>query len=387
MVTKKKELELTILMPCLNEVKTLGICIKKAQMFLDNNKISGEVLIADNGSTDGSIELAENLGARVVHITVKGYGSALNGGIYEAKGKYVIMGDADDSYNFSELSTFVQKLRDGYDLVMGNRFKGGIANGAMPFLHRYLGNPVLTKIGQIFFKIECGDFHCGLRGFKRDSIINLDLHTTGMEFASEMVIKAAINKLKIAEVPTSLSKDGRDRPPHLRTWRDGWRHLRFMLLYCPNWLFLYPGISLIILGLIVGGIIVSGPLKIGDITFDIHTLLITSLVITIGFQSTAFSLLAKVFAITNKLLPYNERFMRLFKYYSLELGILVGILLLVIGLVGVVYSVFIWGESSFGILNSSMMMRLLIPAVTLMSLGVQTIMFSFLFSLLGLRTK
>ncbi|MFA5792102.1 MAG: glycosyltransferase family 2 protein [Candidatus Paceibacterota bacterium] len=387
MMEIKNNLELTILMPCLNESKTIGTCIHKAQKFLTTKNVWGEILIADNGSTDGSIEIAQNLGARVVHVPFKGYGNALIGGINAAQGKYIIMGDADDSYNFENLSAFVDKLREGYDLVMGNRFKGGIEKDAMPFLHRYLGNPVLTKIGQIFFKIKCGDFHCGLRGFRRDSIIGLDLHTMGMEFASEMVIKSAINNLKITEVPTTLSKDGRDRPPHLRTWRDGWRHLRFMLLYSPNWLFLYPGIILSCIGIIIGGLIISGPVKVGNITFDIHTLLVASLIITIGFQSASFSLLAKVFAITNQLLPPNDRFMRLFKYYSLELGLLIGFILLIIGSGGIIYSVFIWGESSFGVLNSSKIMRLLIPAVTLMSLGIQTILFSFLFSLLGMKRK
>lgn len=387
MVEIKDNIELTILMPCLNEVKTIGTCIQKAQKYLAGDLVTGEILVADNGSTDGSIDLAKSLGARVVNITSKGYGSALIGGINAAKGKYIIMGDADDSYDFENLYAFVKELRNGYDLVMGNRFTGGIKKGAMPFLHRYLGNPVLTKIGQIFFKIKCGDFHCGLRGFNKSSIQKLDLHTTGMEFASELVIKSSLNKFKITEVPTTLSKDGRDRPPHLRTWRDGWRHLRFMLLYSPNWLFFYPGIMLFILGVIIGSIIVTGPVKVGNITFDIHTLLVASLIITIGYQSAAFSLLAKVFAITNDLLPSSERFMKLFKYYSLELGILVGIILLIVGLTGIIYSVLVWGESSFGVLNSSKMMRLLIPAVTLMSLGIQTIMFSFLFSLLGLKRK
>src|SRR4026208_2626990 len=241
--------ELSILMPCLNEAETLATCIKKAQKALESLNVRGEVVIADNGSTDGSPEIAASLGARVVHVAEKGYGSALLGGLNAARGKYIIMGDADDSYDFTNLGPFLEKLRAGYDLVMGNRFKGGIAPPAMPPLHKYLGNPVLTGIGRLFFRSPCGDFHCGLRGFKKEAVMNLDLRTTGMEFASEMVVKATLHKMRITEVPTTLSPDGRSRAPHLRSWRDGWRHLRFLFLYSPRWLFLYPGLLLILIGL------------------------------------------------------------------------------------------------------------------------------------------
>lgn len=379
--------ELTILMPCLNEANSLKICIDKGKKFLAENHINGEVLVTDNGSTDGSQQIAVENGARVANVAVKGYGSALMGGIRAARGKYVIMGDADDSYNFSNLAPFVEKLRQGYDLVMGNRFRGGIEEGAMPFLHKYLGNPVLSKIGRIFFDIKIGDFHCGLRGFNRESISALDLNTTGMEFASEMVIKSSLNQLKMTEVPTTLSRDKRDRPPHLRTWRDGWRHLRFMLLYSPNWLFLYPGMAMMVLGLLAAVLIFQGPQTIGRITFDIHTLLVASLVIMIGYQSVTFSLLGKVFAVTEGFLPANSRFLNLFKTFNLEKGLLSGMILLLTGFGFLAYSVSLWEQTAFGDLNSAVVMRYLIPSVTLLSLGMQTVLTSFLFSLLGMKRK
>ncbi|MFM8269939.1 MAG: glycosyltransferase family 2 protein, partial [Pseudomonadota bacterium] len=285
--------ELSILMPCLNEAETLGSCIKKALLFLHHHQINGEVIVADNGSTDGSQEIARNLGARVVDIKEKGYGAALSGGIRESRGQYVIMGDSDDSYDFSNLMPFVAQLRRGYDLVLGNRFQGGIEKGAMPFLHRYLGNPVLSNIGKIFFGSPCGDFHCGLRGFSKESIKRLNLVTQGMEFASEMVVKATLHQLKIAEVPTTLAPDGRSRPPHLRTWRDGWRHLKFLLLYCPRWLFLYPGMVLSTLGVIFFVFILKGPLQIGHVTFDVHTLIYAASAIVVGFQAMIYAIFAE----------------------------------------------------------------------------------------------
>src|ERR1700677_3068341 len=259
-------------MPCLNEAETLATCVRKAIGFLTESGIDGEVLIADNGSTDGSQQLAEAGGARVVNITEKGYGNALMGGIVAARGKYVIMGDSDDSYDFTNLMPFVDELRKGADLVMGNRFKGGIAPGAMPPLHRYLGNPVLSFVGRVFFRSKIGDFHCGLRGFSRDAIMALNLQATGMEFASEMVVKATLARQHITEVPTTLAKDGRSRPPHLHTWRDGWRHLRFLLLFSPRWLFFVPGLALLIAGLVIGAIVAPHPFSIGGVTFDVDTL-------------------------------------------------------------------------------------------------------------------
>src|SRR4026208_1307831 len=306
--------ELSILMPCLNEAETLATCIKKAQKALDDLNVHGEVVIADNGSTDGSPEIAAVLGARVIHVAEKGYGSALLGGIEAARGKYFIMGDADDSYDFTNLGPFLEKLRDGYDLVMGNRFKGGIAPPAMPPLHKYLGNPVLTGIGRLFFRSPCGDFHCGLRGFSKAAIQRLDLRTTGMEFARETVVKASLHGLRITEVPTTLSVDGRQRPPHLRSWRDGWRHLRFLLLYSPRWLFLYPGLLLMLLGAAVSGWLLVGPRVIDGITLDVHTFLYAAMAVIIGYQTVIFAIFTKVFAITEGLLPENPRLTMLFRH-------------------------------------------------------------------------
>src|ERR1700761_8487272 len=285
--------ELSILMPCLNEAETLGQCLAKAQGFLRRTGIRGEVIVADNGSTDGSQTIAASNGARVVAIKERGYGSALIGGIRAARGTYVIMGDSDDSYDFSNLDQFVEKLRAGYEMVMGNRFLGGIMPGAMPPLHRYLGNPVLSTIGRVFFRSPCSDFHCGLRGFRRDAILRLDLQAPGMEFASEMVVKATINKLRFAEVPIKLHPDGRSRPPHLRSWRDGWRHLRFLLLFSPRSLFLYPGFIMFAAGLLAMAWLLPGSRTVGGVTFDIHTLLYAAMLVAIGFQSMFFWAFAK----------------------------------------------------------------------------------------------
>src|SRR5690349_6704397 len=310
-------IELSILMPCLNEAETLATCIKKAQKALEDLNVDGEVVVADNGSTDGSPDIAASLGARVVHVAEKGYGSALLGGIKAARGKYIIMGDADDSYDFTNLGPFLEKLRAGYELVMGNRFKGGIAPRAMPPLHKYLGNPVLTGIGRVFFRSPCGDFHCGLRGFSKAAIQRLDLRTRGMEFASETVVKASLHGLRITEVPTTLSVDGRSRPPHLNTWRDGWRHLRFLLLYSPRWLFLYPGLLLMLVGAVVSGWLLVGPRVVDGITFDIHTFLYAAMAIVIGYQTVIFAIFTKVFAITEGLLPEDPRLKTLFRYIKI----------------------------------------------------------------------
>ncbi|MBD2178015.1 glycosyltransferase family 2 protein [Pseudanabaena sp. FACHB-1998] len=366
-------------MPCLNEAETLATCIQKAQNYFIQNHINGEVLIADNGSNDGSQEIATQLGARVVHIKEKGYGSALQGGIAAARGDYIIMGDADDSYDFSDLTLFIDELQKGYDLVMGNRFKGGIKKGAMPPLHRYLGNPVLTWIGRLFFTSPCGDFHCGLRGFRKDAIESLDLRTTGMEFASEMVVKASLHKMKMTEVPIILYPDGRSRPPHLRSWRDGWRHLRFLLLFSPKWLFFYPGIFLIILGLIATIILLS--------SVKVHSLIYSTTAIIIGFQVVAFSMFTKAFAISEGLIPEDIRLIRLLRYFSLEKGLIIGILVLLVGIFGSVYALKIWELSSFGSLNPSETMRIVIPSVTCLALGFQVIFSSFFLSVLGLKRR
>lgn len=379
--------EVSIVMPCLNEAETLQACIEKARRALSDDNIIGEIIVADNGSTDGSQALAAKLGARVIDVKAKGYGNALMGGIAAARGKYVIMGDADDSYDFSNLRPFIEQLRQGYDLVMGNRFKGGIKPGAMSPTHRYLGNPVLTAIGRLFFHSPCGDFHCGLRGFSKAAITELDLRTTGMEFASEMVVKATLHKMRIAEVPTSLSPDGRSRPPHLQTWRDGWRHLRFLLLYSPRWLFLYPGALLMLAGLVTGLWLWPGPRKIGNVTFDVHTLVYASMAILVGFQAIAFAVFTKVFAISEGLLPEDPRLNKLFRWVTLEVGLIVGGLVMLIGVAGSVYALDIWGQRSFGPLDPSQTLRTVIPAVTCLTLGCQIIFSSFFLSVLGLRLR
>ncbi|MEG3955856.1 glycosyltransferase family 2 protein [Microcoleus sp. herbarium2] len=385
--SREYTLELSILMPCLNEAETLEICIEKAQKSLRELDIAGEVIIADNGSTDCSQDIATRMGARVVPVVVKGYGSALMGGIMAARGVYIIMGDADDSYDFSNLGPFVEKLRGGWDLVMGNRFQGGIKPGAMPPLHKYLGNPVLTWVGQLFFSSPAGDFHCGLRGFRRDSILKLELQTTGMEFASEMVVKASLYKLGITEVPTVLSPDGRSRPPHLRTWRDGWRHLRFLLLYSPRWLFLYPGAALMILGLIIVVWLLPGTQKIGSISFDVHTLLYGAIAIIIGFQAVTFAFFTKVFAISEKLLPEDPKLNKIFRYVTLETGLIVGVALILIGIVGSSLSLTIWSETAFGSLDPSKALRLIIPSLTCLTLGLQMVLSSFFLSVLSLKRR
>lgn len=380
-------LEVSIVMPCLNEVETLAACIEKAHRSLRENNISGEIIVADNGSNDGSQTLAADLGARVIQVEAKGYGNALMGGIAAARGKYVIMGDADDSYDFSSLLPFIERLREGYDLVMGNRFRGGIKPGAMSVSHRYLGNPVLTAIGRLFFKSPCRDFHCGLRGFSRAAVMELDLRTTGMEFASEMVVKATLHRMRIAEVPTTLSPDGRNRPPHLQTWRDGWRHLRFLLLYSPRWLFLYPGALLILAGLATGAWLLPGPRTIGGVTLDVHTLLYAAMAILVGFQAITFAVFTKVFAISEGLLPEDPRLNKLFRWVTLEVGLIVGGLVMLIGIAGSIYALGLWEERSFGALNPTQTLRTVIPAVTCLTLGCQIIFSSFFLSVLGLRRK
>jgi len=378
-------IEVSVVMPCLNEAETLPTCIKKAKKALNQLGIHGEIIIADNGSSDGSPEIAANLDARVIHVAEKGYGSALMGGIKAARGKYIIMGDADDSYDFTNLGPFVEKLRAGYDLVMGNRFKGGIAPNAMSPLHRYLGNPVLTGIGRLFFHSPCGDFHCGLRGFNKSAIQSLNLRTTGMEFASETVVKASLHRLRIAEVPTTLSVDGRNRPPHLRSWRDGWRHLRFLLLFSPRWLFLYPGLLLMLIGAVASGWLLVGPRVVDGVTLDVHTFLYAAMAIIIGYQTVIFAIFTKVFGITEGLLPEDPRLTSMFRYIRLESGILVGTLLLVAGIALSIFALSFWSATSFGPLDPSRTLRLVIPAVTLIALGLQTVLSSFFLSILGLE--
>ncbi|MCX7384108.1 MAG: glycosyltransferase family 2 protein [Alphaproteobacteria bacterium] len=378
-------LELTILMPCLNEAETLAVCIDKAQAFLARSGIAGEVVIGDNGSTDGSQDIARAHGARVVDVAERGYGSALIGGIRAARGRYVIMADSDDSYDFSALDPFVAKLREGFVLVMGNRFKGGIMPGAMPKLHRYLGNPVLTFIGRLFFRSPCGDFHCGLRGFDRAAILALDLQAPGMEFASEMVVKATLKGVSIAEVPTILHPDGRSRPPHLRSWRDGWRHLRFLLLYSPSWLFLYPGLALFIAGVWGMAWLLPGGRQIGSVTLDIHSLLYAAVFVLVGAQSAIFWLFAKQYGMREGMLPDDKDFRALVARITLERGLVLGALLVVAGIGLGVAAVSGWGAAGFGNLSPASTMRAVIPSATLILLGFQIAYGSFFISVLEIR--
>jgi glycosyltransferase involved in cell wall biosynthesis len=370
-------IELTILMPCLNEAETLAVCIEKAHGFLERTGIDGEVLISDNGSTDGSQAIAEGLGARVSAAARRGYGAALTNGIDAARGRYVIMGDADDSYDFTSLDPFVERLRDGADLVMGNRFKGGIAPGAMPPLHKYLGNPVLSRIGQLFFRPNIGDFHCGLRGFNRARIQELDLQTTGMEFASEMVVKASLARYRIDEVPTTLKKDGRSRPPHLRSWHDGWRHLRFMLLFAPRWLFVYPGLVAFFLGALTVAVLAFGGVQIAGIGFDVTTMVYASALCVLGYQSLLFFWLTKLYATQEGFLPTSPRYRAIVAKWSAERGLLAGVALFVLGVIVGIVQVVRWGSMDFGAQDAAEAVRIAIPSSLGIILGFQTIMMSF----------
>jgi glycosyltransferase involved in cell wall biosynthesis len=380
-----KSCELTILMPCLDEAETIGRCVGKARAFLAQSGVAGEVLIADNGSTDGSQAIAESLGARVVPIASRGYGNALIGGIRAARGRFVIMGDSDNSYDFSALGGFVEKLREGYQLVMGNRFLGGILPGAMPPLHRYLGNPVLTTIGRLFFRSPCGDFHCGLRGFDRDAILALDLQAPGMEFASEMVVKATTCKLRITEVPTTLAPDGRSRPPHLRSWRDGWRHLRFLLLFSPRGLFLYPGAVVFSIGALAMLRLLVSPVFIGSVSFDINTLLYASAATVIGWQSMIFWVCAKIHGAREGIVPLDPGFERALGHVTLERALLASLAVFVLGLLIAIGSLVVWGGTDFHALDPSRSMRLVIPAVTAMLLAVQSAYGAMFVALLQVR--
>jgi hypothetical protein len=379
------ELELTILMPCLNEAETVATCVRKARDFLKRAGVVGEVLVADNGSSDGSQDLAREAGARVVQIAAKGYGSALSGGIEAARGRFVIMGDADDSYDFSRLDPFLDSLRAGNTMVIGHRFRGGIRPGAMPWLHRYIGNPVLSFLGRLFFSCRIGDFHCGLRGFDRSAALALALRAPGMEFASEMIVKAALARWKIAEVPTVLSPDGRSRPPHLRSWRDGWRHLRFLLMMSPRWLLLYPGVSLIAVGIAAEIAILRQPVIIHGVRFDIHTMLYAAGAIILGLQLVLFSLIGRTVGVLKKLLPMTRTLAAFLRVFTLERGVMAGVALGLLGIALAVYSVLDWAHAGLGALDPVTMMRLAIPSVTLMLAGGEVLFASFLLGLIDVR--
>jgi glycosyltransferase involved in cell wall biosynthesis len=371
-------------MPCLNEAETLAACIQKAQSAIEKDGLSAEIIVADNGSTDGSQAIAKELGARLVPVERKGYGSALIGGIQAARGEFVIMGDADDSYDFTAIAPLIARLRDGCDLVVGNRFLGGIEPGAMPWSHRWIGNPVLTFISRVFFHTPVGDAHCGLRGFRKDAFERMKLRATGMEFASEMVIKASLKGMKIAEVPVSLRPDGRSRPPHLRTWRDGWRHLRFMLLFSPRWLFLYPGLALFVVGVVMSALLLAGPLHVAGVRLDVHTLLVAGFLALIGYQLVLFAVFTKIFAVRTGFHPPHPMLEAVFRYVTLEVGLATGSLMVLTGFVGLVLAVASWGSVGFGNLDPSLTMREVIPAVVLLALGTQTVFASFFISILSI---
>ncbi|BAR54402.1 glycosyltransferase involved in cell wall biosynthesis [Bradyrhizobium diazoefficiens] len=384
-----KDCELTILMPCLNEAVTLARCIKKAQAFLKGSNVAGEVLIADNGSTDGSQAIAMSLGARVVSAPVRGYGAALIEGIETARGRFVVMGDSDDSYDFSALEPFVAELRAGADLVMGNRFKGGIKPGAMPWLHRYVGNPVLTALGRWFFNSDCGDFHCGLRGFNRAAILRLDLQASGMEFASEMVVKATVHGLRVAEVPVTLWPDGRTRAPHLRSWRDGWRHLRFLLLFSPRSLFFLPGAMLAVIGLAGLVWLLPEARAIGGLRLDIHTLLYAALALVVGIQSMLFWLFAKIYGAREGIVQPDSRpfFQAIIRATRLEWMLIAAGILLLVGLALAVLAMGIWSQFGFGELNPELTMRLVIPSATAVLLAFNLAYSGFFVSILQIRSR
>lgn len=382
-----QQLELTILMPCLDEAETIATCVTKASEFLTKYQISGEVLIADNGSTDGSIAIATGLGARVVQVPERGYGSALGHGISASKGRFVIMGDADDSYDFANLMPFVDALRSGTHLVMGNRFRGGIAPEAMPVLHRYLGNPVLSFLGRLFYRTGIGDFHCGLRGFSRSAVLELGLSTTGMEFASEMVVKASLAKLRIAEVPTTLKPDGRSRAPHLRTWRDGWRHLRFLLLHSPRWLFLIPGLLLASISLVAMLAIGTHDLAVAGLSLDIHTMSYAGAGIILGVQMVLFAVLTRVLGTHNGWLPESAFTQRVLAGTTLEKCLIAAAFLFSTGLAMSVYAVYVWGTHEFGPLDPSVTMRWVLPSVTAMAVGGELGLAAFLLEAVRLPAK
>ncbi len=377
-------LEVSIVMPCLNEAETLATCIQGAQRALGKAGLKGEVIVADNGSTDGSMVIARELGARVVEVTRRGYGSALIAGIEAAQGKFVVMGDADDSYDFGGVGIFVERLRAGDDLVVGNRFLGGIEDGAMPWSHRWVGNPALTGIGRLFFHARVGDMHCGLRAFRKDAFERMHLRASGMEFASEMVIKASLKGMRVSEVPVVLRPDGRSRPPHLRTWRDGWRHLRFMLLFSPRWLFLYPGMALFAAGVLLSAVLLPGPLRVGGVRLDIHTLLVAGFLALLGYQLVLFAVFTKIFAIREGFHPPHPALQRVFRYVTLEVGLAAGALMSLAGVVALVVAVFSWQSVGFGNLDPSLTMREVIPAVVLLALGTQTVFASFFISILSI---
>jgi len=384
---QQEPLELSIVLPCLNEERTVGTCVTQARAFLEDCNVNGEVIVADNGSTDQSAQIAQLAGAVVVPVEQKGYGSALKGGFEAAQGKFIIMADADESYDLLHLMPFLKKLREGFDLVMGNRFKGGIQKGAMPWHHRYIGNPILSFIGQLFFKTPARDFHCGLRGFTKEAIQRMNLQTTGMELASEIVIKASILEMKVCEVSTTLSPDGRERPPHLRSFRDGWRHLRFLLIYSPRWLFLYPGLLLTILGGIASIVLFFGPITLPIRFFDFHSFIITGTIFMLGLIMLSFSAITRVFTYNTGLLPRQPRLFSLLKYFRLESGLGIGFFLVVLGIIIITQAIDLSNSPGFESIGFAKSVRLVYGACLAILAGGQVIFTSFVLSMLGINPR
>jgi glycosyltransferase involved in cell wall biosynthesis len=385
-VERKTQVEVSIVMPCLNEAETLGGCLEKAKAGLRLSGFVGEIIVADNGSTDGSIQIAANAGVRVVDVKNKGYGNALIGGISAAQGRYIVMGDSDNSHDYSHVPRFIDKLEQGSDMVVGNRIKGEIEPGAMSPLHRYLGTPVLSGIGRLFYRSHIGDFNCGLRAFTREAWESMDLRSPGMEFASEMIVRASLVGLRIAEVPTSMAKDGRNRPPHLRTWRDGWRHLRLLLLYCPRWLFLYPGAALFMLGMLTLLASLAGPRQVGEYRFDTQALVYGAFAMMIGFQAIFFAAFSKILGVTQGVLPQDKRLNGMLQFITLETGLVAGFLSTFAGIAYLAIPL-VWFHVTDAVRSEGQLLRIVIPGVVAVTLGIQTIFCSFLLSMLGLTKR
>ncbi len=382
-----RQVELSIIMPCLNEAATIARCIAKARQFLHRRGVAGEIIVADNGSTDGSQDQAVANGARVVPVLLRGYGAALFGGVSAARGRYCVMADSDESYDFSQLDAFLDKLRDGYEVVIGNRFAGGIAPGAMPWKNRYIGNPILSLVGRLFFTSPVRDFHCGLRAFETEAFHRLDLRTTGMEFASEMIIKATLLAMRVAEVPTTLSVDGRSRRPHLRPYRDGWRHLRFMLLFSPDWLFFYPGLLLIAAGMLFGGALLHGPVALGPARLSLDSMIYCSAMIGVGVQAVLFAILSRNFIVQEQLIPRPLRWSLVLDGVTLERGLLLGVGMILAGIATTARAILLWKASSFGPLDVETISRITIVSALCLSLGSEIIFSSFLLSTLKLNKR
>ncbi len=370
---------LSVVIPCLNEANTIGICIQKAKQAMEKLSLAfTEIIVADNGSTDGSLFICEQENVNIVPVDQKGYGAALHAGISAAKGEWVVFADADDSYDFGEIPAFIPALQQGYDLVVGNRFDGTIHKDAMPFLHRYLGTPVISLIGRRSFNVPLTDFNCGMRAVRKDAYIKLGMKAPGMEYASEMIAKAGLHKLKIAEVPVNLYKDGRGRKPHLRTWQDGWKHLRLILLLSPKWLLLYPAMFFLIIGTLLGGALVFSYVRIFNLVLDIHTLYYASVMFMLGTQLMQFYILARLYGSSMGLYPARRLSSTVFRFFAFEKSLIAGSLIFFAGILLTGYAVYQWQQKHFGELDPVYVFRIIIPAGFCISFGMQIIVFGFL---------